>query len=269
MNPHVKRRMTLSPLGKLLLLPALALAVAIPSANADLLSYWNFNNDSSTYSAPNLGSLSTSASLAFGEQYDSTNKILYSNTANSTVFDSSSVYLDLSQLGGTNQNGGTTSTASWGVFSDTTTNRASTDATASGSLYANGTSFNNKYITFHLSSAGYSNLGVSYAQRTGSLTATDSWSYSLDGTNFTSIVSISNTSTGTFQAQSFSLSSLADNQTTLYLRMTYGIPSAISSTIDNFQFTGTAIPEPSTVGLLTGGAALLLVGAYRLRRKVA
>lgn len=269
MKPPMKSRLTLSPLGKLLLLPALAFTVAIPSANAVLLSYWNFNN-STTYDGTTLGSFKATADTNFGEQYDTTtnpNKILYSNTGNSTVFNSSSIYLDLSQLGGTNQNGGVASQFSWGIFTNTNTNRVSGDTTASGSLFANGTGFNGKFITFNLSSLGYSNLSVSYAERTNNVsTVVQSWSYSTDGTSFTALTTFGNTA-GSFVAQSIVLPSSLDNKGTFYLRLTYDNTGAASSAIDNFQFTGTAIPEPSTVALLTGGAALLLVGVCRFRRK--
>jgi len=279
--------------GDMKLLPNLLLVAftlcTLPRANsAALLSYWNFNNDSPAY-ATNLGSFSTSAA-AYGEAYiqssNSVPGVLAGNSANSTVFSGTAIKIDFSNIATitnptingktptayTSQNA-TSGAAGYGVFTDSTLNRAGTDSTTGGSLLLLNTSGNmiNKYITFSLSSAGYNTLSLSYATRlTNAVTASQVWSYSTDGTNFFSLTTISPTANATFISESLNLSALSssalNNQSAFYLRMTYTSANAQGSqAFDNFQLTGVAIPEPSSLALAFGGLGLAL-GAIRLRR---
>jgi len=271
------------------LFTAFILSASHPARSAVLLSYWNFNNDNPAYSST-LGSFSTSAA-AYGEAYaQSSNSVpgtLGANTANNTVFSGTAIKIDFSNIGTisnptingkaptayTAQNS-TSGAAGYGVFADSTVNRAGTDATTGGSLLLLNTSGNmiSKYITFSLSSAGYNALTLSYATRlTSSVTASQVWSYSLDGTNFSALTTISPAANATFLQESLDLSALSaqalDNRSAFFLRLTYSSANAQGSqAFDNIQLAGTAVPEPSSVALLLGGMALLL-GV--LRRRIA
>lgn len=265
---------------------ALLLAGAQGGRSQTLLSYWNFNNDSPAYVAGNpalLGSFSTTAA-AYGEAY-STNKLL-SNTANGTVYDGSNIYIDFTNLsaGVNNANvngktvGGTqtptnTTFGGYGVFSDSTLNRASTDTTTGGSLIImnpSGTEVGH-YITFSLSSAGYEELTLSYATRlSNGFAGSEVWSYSLNGTDYFSLKSISPTANATFQSESLNLSALSlgalDDQSTFYLRMTISsTTNGGSYAFDNVQLTGVAVPEPGSTVLFLGGVGTVLM-AVRVRR---
>lgn len=262
-------------------------------AHATLLSYWNFNNASPAYLSGNgtLGSFSTSAA-SYGETYTQTNNstagTLGGNTANSTAFNGSAIKIDFSNLatatdpiingktfvsGYTTQGQTNTTLGGYGNFLDDTTNRVAGDSTTGGSLIIMNPSGATvgKYITFSLSSLGYNTLSLSFATRiSGGTTGTELWSYSLDGTNFTSLGSVTPTA-GSFGLQTLNLSSLSstalDNQAAFYVRMTIGTGTSASYALDNIQLNGTlsAIPEPSTYALLGGTGALGL--AFVIRRK--
>ncbi|CAN5550728.1 hypothetical protein BH09VER1_BH09VER1_25110 [soil metagenome] len=267
-------------LPKNLLVVAFTLCALVPAKSAALLSYWNFNNDSPTY-ATTLGSFSTTAA-AYGEKYvqssNSVPGVLLSNSANSTVFSGTAIKIDFSNIatitnptingktptGYTTQNG-TGGAAGYGVFADSTVNQAGTDSTTGGSLLLLNTTGGmlNKYITFSLSSVGYDTLSLTYATRlTSSVTASQVWTYSTDGTNFFSLTTISPAANATFISESLNLSSLSsnalNNQSTFYLRMTYtSANSQGSQAFDNFQLTGvSSVPEPGTISLALGGLGL-------------
>jgi len=264
--------------------------LSLPAAHAQtLLSYWNFNNVSSAYNSTSglLGSFSTTAA-AYGEAYSQTNNStpgkLAGNSANGAVYHGSSVYIDFTNYGtiasgtinGLSSTSGytypsttTTGAAGYGAFLDSTVNRAATDSTTGGSLLFLNTSGNalNKYITFSLSSAGYTSLSLTYAARlTNGVTSSQVWSYSLDGTNYFSLTTLSPQATGAFNTQTLNLSTLSgsalDNQSSFYLRMTYtGANTQGSQAIDNIQLTGAAVPEPNSALLVlcSIGAAFLCV----------
>lgn len=284
----------ISPFAAVSALAAASFLGAAQEARATLLSYWNFNNVSPGYLSGNgsLGSLGTS-SAAYGEAYtqvnNSTAGTLGANTANGTVFSGSAIKIDFANLATaatpiingktfvstyTLQGQTNTSFGGYGTFSDNTTNRVAGDNTTGGSLIIMNPSGAElgKYITFSLSSLGYDTLSLSYASRiSAGATGTETWSYSLNGTSFTSLGSISPT-VGSFGLHSLNLSSLSsgalDNQSAFYLRMTIGTGTAASYAFDNIQLTGTAvspIPEPSTFALL-GGLGSLGVAALRRRR---
>lgn len=276
-----------------LLLAAFALGMLgihqTASAATSLLSYWNFNNDSPGYLSGNgtLGSLRTAAA-AYGEAYTQTNNstpgTLASNTANSTVFNGAAIKIDFSNLATATQpiiNGKTyvssyttqaqtnTSLGGYGTFANDTTNQVSGDITIGGSfiiMNPSGAELG-KYITLSLSSAGYDTLVLSFATRmSGGATGTEVWTYSTDGTTFSSLGSVTPTA-GSFGLKSLNLSTLSsnalDNQSAFYLRMAIGTGTSASYALDNLQLTGVAIPEPNTAALLGGLGAVLLLRRRR------
>ncbi len=207
-------------------------------AEADLLSYWNFNNITKN-SESSLGTFKTEPAL-FGEAYNEETKHLKSNTNFNTVFHGDNIYLDLSTLG-TDPN--PNPSRGWGVFVDSKANKLRQDDSEGGSLMA-GAGNNNSHITFVLSSEGYKDLAFSYAHRANDASLIQ-WSFSTDGKTFTPIKdSDENTA---FAKQVVNLSgegglglTQLDNQKTIFLRATLVYPSAPAGTIaiDNFQFTG-------------------------------
>jgi hypothetical protein len=274
-----------------LLLPAVLLAFGSPAVldAQTLLSYWNFNNDSSVFGTPanTYGQFSTTDGGS-GEVYTGgTTRQLSSNTAVGAAFSGSGTYLAFNGLiAGVSPNvingidsvtgtRATTSTGSSGyaVFSDTTLNRVAGDASTGGSLqFVNSANrLAGKNVTLSLSSTGYEDLQLSYATRWSNNTSgTQTWTYSLDGTNFFSITGgalsmASSASSTNFTTFSLNLASLAaiENVSNFYLRMTFtagGTPPG-SFSFDNLQVTGiAAVPEPGSWSLLllgAGGLALL------------
>jgi hypothetical protein len=258
---------------------------ALPlSSQAALLSYWNFNNVSTAYNSTGgvLGSFNTTAA-SYGEQYTvgTSTYRLSSNTANSTVFNSSSVYLDLTNLttvtsavvngmSGTTRATTSSGTGGFGGFADTTTNRVSSDTTTGDSLIILNPSGaeNGHYIQLSLSSAGYSGLTLTYDTRLqSSKTGTETWTYSTDGgTTWNSIATLSLTGTGSFSTQTVDLTSLTalNNQSTFLLRMAISGASA-SFAIDNLQLTA-SVPEPAACLSILSGIAMLGV-LRRIRRR--
>jgi hypothetical protein len=276
-----------------------AFVVSTQEAHATLLTYWNFNNVSPAYNGSGspgiLGSFSTTPNGTYGETYTpnataSTGGTLSSNTANSTVFNGSGIKIDFSNLATVsspiingksasssyaNQADTFTTFGGYGVFTDSTVNRAGTDTTTGGALIIMNPSGAEQthYITFALSSAGYNALVFTYSTRASSGTASQIWSYSLDGTNFSGNTTINPTVNGTFNTQTLNLSTISatalDNQDTFYLRMTINNGASSSYAFDNFQLNGTAIsavPEPSTYSLL-GGAGVLGLALFSRRKR--
>lgn len=290
MNTRISRLAALSAL------TAAAFFGTAHEAHATLLTYWNFNNTNPAYLSGNgtLGSFSTTAA-AYGEAYtqvnNSTAGTLGGNTANGTVFSGSPIKIDFSNLatatdpiingktfvsGYANQGQTNTTFGGYGNFLDDTTNRVAGDITTGGSLIIMNPSGSTvgKYITLSLSSLGYNTLSLSFATRiSGGTTGTELWSYSLNGTDFFTLGSVTPTA-GSFGLQTLNLSSLSstalDNQSTFYVRMTIGTGTSASYAFDNLQLNGTAIspvPEPSTYAVLGGLSVLGLALSQRRTRR--
>lgn len=160
---------------------------------------------------------------------------------------------------------------------------ATTWSSPAGASSANSFSANNwtvnDYFQFSLSTIGYQNVNVVFAQL-GSSTgpANYRFQYSTDGTSFTNFGStITLTSNSTYKSTSFDLSIVPgiNNQANVYFRVvdisttSIGngtVASGGTGRIDNFIVTADLIPEPSTYASLLFGGLFLFV-ALRMRRK--
>jgi len=271
---------------------AAAALLSLPSAHAQtLLSYWNFNNDNPAFSGSTVGSFKTSAA-AYGEAYTQTAAsvpgTLAGNSANGTIFSGSSISIDFTNYGtisggmingktaasGFTLQSNTSGPAGYGVYTDSTVNRASTDSTTGGSLLLlnSGGNATNKYITFSLRSTGYESLSLSYATRlTNGVISSQAWTYSLDGTTYFTLATLTPTANGTFVTQSMNLSALSgsalNNQSAFYLRLTYTTSNTQGSqALDNIQLTGAAVPEPGSALLVLCGIGAAFVCIRRRAR---
>ncbi len=119
----------------------------------------------------------------------------------------------------------------------------------------------------------FTDINLAYSARNqGAANATISWSYSLNGTDFTAISGTSqvlstSASFNTFIAD-FSAIDEIEGASTIYLGLNYSEAAATASVfLDNVAIYGTAaaIPEPSAFATLAGVAALGLVAARRRR----
>jgi len=213
-------------------------------ASASLIAYWNFN---SLVAAP-----STSTSIAA----DSGTGTLY---ANGTQGSSSWV---------------TASTGNeWTAFGGSTINALNADV-AGLALAPVNSAANGKSFTLAFSMANLQNLVVTFAVR-GTSNGFNSglWSYSTDGSTFTSagIPSTASTST-TFALATADLSAISqlDNAGSVWLRYTLSGATATSGNnrIDNLQINAdpVPVPEPSVTALVVAGVGAMAV--LRRRRGV-
>ncbi len=254
---------------RLLLCAALLAGGAFPAPAQTLLSYWNFNNDATTYNGSTLGTFGTAAA-AYGEAYTASPGNLASDTAG--LYHGSGVYLDLHEMAGATY-GGSNTIYSYGTFTDDTLNRIASDTTTGGSLIvtALNTATNPVNLTFALESTGYQNLDLSFAFR-NKVPATITLSYSLDGTTWTPLETLgTNTSTGgdanAFEVQSYDLSGFPalNNLPAFYIRMTTTLTTG-SFAIDNVQLTGLAVPEPPAWAYASAFGALVFLRRLFPRR---
>jgi len=96
----------------------------------------------------------------------------------------------------------------YGTYTDSTLNRAAGDATTGGSLIIMSPTDaeSSRCITFSLSSASYDHLTLSYAARlSNGFAGSEIWFYSLNGTSFTNLTSVSPMANATFQTESLNL----------------------------------------------------------------
>jgi len=209
------------------------------SGRADLIAYWNFN---SLVAAPNTATV-ISANSGTGTLY-----------ANGTEGSSSWV---------------TASTGNeWSAFGGSTTNALNGDI-AGNALAPVSSTANGKSLTLAFSMAGLENLVVTFATR-GTSTGFNSglWSYSSDGSVFTSAGLPSTATTNTsFALATADFSSIAalDNDPTVWIRYTLSGATATSGNnrIDNLQLNATPVPEP-TYGMAVVLAATAWFGVRRL-----
>ena len=127
---------------------------------------------------------------------------------------------------------------------------------------------NGKYLQLQLNTTGSSGLNFSFAtRRTNTGFTNGQLSYSLDGTNFTSVGTYNISSV--FVAQAFDLSTISalNNRSAVYFRLTLNgaTVSSGNNRIDNLKVTALTAPAPSS--LLAALAGVPGVGLMIRRRK--
>jgi len=153
-------------------------------------------------------------------------------------------------------------------FAGSTLNAQNSDV-AGASLSLTSNAGNASYIEVSFSMANLSGLVVNFDTR-GTSTAFNvgQWSYSTDGTAFTSFGASTASRSTTFATVSPSIAiSFLDNDPTVFLRYTLdgATTTGADNRIDNLTLTATVIPEPSSYAAIFGGLALAGVMARRRR----
>lgn len=212
-----------------------------------LLAYFNFNN---TDPNPVVSGQSASfATTGAAEVYNTTDKTISIASAGEMA---DSAMLDMSSFVAPRAN----PVAYFG-----TTVNAYDGAASGGALQLVSTVFNTSYIDLSLSTIGFGDMTLSFASASNATGATGvSVSVSADGTDF--VLAGTSGTTNTFQTISFDLSAFdqIEDISTAYIRIQYsGITGTGTTRLDNLQISGTAIPEPSVAGMLTGLLALCVV----------
>jgi hypothetical protein len=245
---------------KLTTIVSLAMIMSFTAANvqADLLCYWNFNNNTQGSPSSNLGTFNTTGSV---EIYNASSESL--SVATSGVY-ASTATVELSDLVGTM---GGSPNNNWGTFAGAT-NNALNDDTSGGALSVVGSGNNGHYVDFTVSTLGYGGLIVSFATRgTSTGYTTQVWSYSNDGVNFISFATLTGRNVTSFSTQTIDFSSIEslNNKSNVIFRVTFDGATSTNGNnrIDNVQINGTVVPEPVTIALLSSGPMMM----YLRRRK--
>jgi hypothetical protein len=137
------------------------------------------------------------------------------------------------------------------------------------------------YWEFHVSTVGFTDLQLSFAQRSDNIGPTNfSLTYSLDHITFTTIGpsffevradnslgtwNSSTSNTNTIKTFDLSATNVLENAPDVYFRLTstFGNPPSGTSRIDDFSIMATAIPEPNRLALVA--LLALLVSSRCLR----
>ncbi|HEY8967041.1 MAG TPA: PEP-CTERM sorting domain-containing protein, partial [Candidatus Methylacidiphilales bacterium] len=137
-----------------------------------------------------------------------------------------------------------------------------------------GTSSVTDTLIFNLDTVGYQGISLSYAGRYYGTNPTFTWSYSTDGTNYTTLTPTktgSLTAAGSFYDISYAFGSSLDNLSAVSLKLSFTANAGVNLSygIDNLQVLASsplAVPEPSA-WLLFGAGGMLLALAGRARRR--
>lgn len=124
---------------------------------------------------------------------------------------------------------------------------------------------NGKSMTFQVSTLGFSDIMLDYAERTTTTGASSiAVSTSTDGVNFTPATTLTTTRDATFRARNVDLSAVnsIENVASAYIRLTFTGFSNASGAVrfDNIVISGT-VPTPGAAGLMG------LAGLAALRRR--
>lgn len=233
-------------------IPGLAVALSAiaiaTTASADLLAYWNQNNNGLPVSG--FGFTPSSFPQAADSGVGSATLSVGGGLTASTIV-----------------NGNGTTVYEWvESFAGSTLNALNGDA-AGGSISlegGTGSGNNGAYFQFAFNMSGYQDLAVSYAVRgTSSGFTTHTWAWSTDGVSFTDFGSVSGTNVSTYFVATLNTLTALDNASTAFLRLTFtgATTSSGNNRLDNIQFNASAIPAPGAIALL--GVAGLAAGRRR------
>jgi hypothetical protein len=240
----------------------IVLAVALvasfaASANADLIAYWNFNNQT------NLGGTSGLwQQNPFGTTGAEAEYLRDSGTGTAEISAWGAADLSEGNLLGPNGTAGSASNQ-FGSFGGTTLNALNADI-AGGSLSIVGMGQNGHYILVEVDNA-LINADLSYATR-GTTTGftTHTWDYSTDnGLTWSALVSHASNQTSTWVVHTVTIGNVFQNTSgheSNLLRLTVSGSTNVggNNRLDNMQINGTIVPEPATLVLLAiGGLALI------------
>ena len=238
---------------KILLIPSLIVVSGAVSYGQSLLAGFDFTNVSGTTASATFSDLAAADTAAqagpfgsFSTTLASPNSVEYSTnlTANKTItFDD-----NRNVLNNTLGDGSSFSFASTGGFIGTS---------------ANGTSF-----TFEVDTGGanYENFIFSFAGSglNGTDTGSIAFSFSTDGTSFTSISTESLSGAASAGGSAYTLATQEVSASNVFYRGTFsGLDANEALVLDNVQIGATAVPEPSTFAAIFGFAALAFVVARR------
>jgi hypothetical protein len=238
-------------------LVAVILSLFAGLAHADLITGWNFNN----YTAGGGSDAGSFNATGTFEVYTPASETLSPSTWGGSSASSLVSFANLvGNMGGTANN-------NWGLFTGATNNAINGDV-AGGALTVIGSGNNDHYVDFILPTQGFGNITLNYATRgTSTGFSTHQWGYSINGVNWVDLTSISANKTSTWSVSTVNFPAAVNDLSSVHFRM---IVSGATGTggnnrIDNVQFNGTPVPEPSTFVLL--GGMLAAIGGLFLRHR--
>lgn len=162
----------------------------------------------------------------------------------------------------------------WDVEGGTTVNLQAPSVAGNSLRVTGGQSSNGAYFQMEVSTVGYKDLVLSFAQMTDNANgqSTNQLKWSTDGSSFTDFgSSFPGTSSTSYAVRSFDLSTITqlNDQPTVFLRVVLGGATGTQftrdSNWDNFHIQAIAIPEPATGAMALG---VIVVGAILWQRRL-
>jgi hypothetical protein len=249
---------------------AVVAGAACGSANAAIIAAWDFQTTTN-------GGTAAVAAAASGVA-NTTPKVYVANFGSGTLYLDGSNYSSdwiLPATGSANTEinafSGTALNADTSIGMSTTTSGAAALALTSGARSGTSPNFvysaNGKAMVFKFSMTNLSSLNISLAmQRTSSGFTTQVWESSVNGTNWSSIGTVSsiqgNFADGIGSVTNLSAGAGINGAAIVYVRVTLSGTTGGNNRLDNIIFSATAVPAPGAMALV-GVAGLL--GARRRR----
>ena len=217
---------------------AFAVTAIASAANADLVAYWAQNNNALPGGGNGFLSTAFPQAADVGSGTISVGGGLFAQTAVNAGGDD--VYSWIKSFGGTTLNVLDASYIAGGSISV----QGGTDGTTNGIN-------NGGYIEFAIDMTNFSSLVISYDTRgTSTGFTSQAWSWSTDGSNFTTFETVSGTNATAWSTKTLASLSALDGVATAFIRVTFdgATTSSGNNRLDNIQFN--AIPAPGAIALL-------------------